>query len=125
MFDRKIYSFEKLEVYKDARIYVKYVYLLTTDFFPDKERFGLTSQIQRAVVSIVSNIVEGTTRASNKEKERFIEIAYGSLLETYCQFQIATDLEYIKQEDLDKIQLHVDRIANKLSALKRSYAQSR
>lgn len=85
----------------------------------------MTSQIQRAVVSIVSNIVEGTTRASNKEKERFIEIAYGSLLEAYCQFQIATDLEYIKQEDLDRIQLHVDRIANKLSALKRSYAQSR
>ena len=52
----------------------------------------------------------------------FIEIAYGSLLESYCQFQIATDLEYIKQDDLDKIQLHIDKIANKLSALKRSYS---
>ncbi|MGC3976962.1 MAG: four helix bundle protein [Paludibacteraceae bacterium] len=107
MFERKIYSFEKLEVYKDARIYVKYVYLLTTEFFPDRERFGLVSQIQRAAVSVVSNIVEGTSRASNKEKERFIEIAYGSLLETYCQLQIAADLEYIKQEDLDKIKLQV------------------
>lgn len=122
MEEKKKYGFEKLEVYKDARIYVKYVYFLTTDFFPDKERFGLTSQVQRAAISIVSNIVEGTSRASNNEKARFIEIAYGSLLESYCQFQIATDLEYIKQDDLDKIQLHIDKIANKLSALKRSYS---
>ena len=120
----KKYGFEKLNVYNDARLYVKQVYLLSNQF-PDKERFGLVSQLQRAAVSIVSNIAEGTSRASNKEKERFIEIAYGSLLETYCQFQIATDLLYIKKEDLDEIQLQIDKIANKLSALKRSYAQSR
>ena len=117
----KQYGFEKLEVYQDARIYVRQVYLLTATF-SEKEKYGLCSQLQRAAVSIVSNIVEGTSRASNKEKERFIEIAYGSLLETFCQFQIAVDLGYIKQPQLDELQMQIDKIANKLSALKHSYS---
>ena len=117
----KQYGFEKLEVYQDARIYVRQVYLLTATF-SEKEKYGLCSQLQRAAVSIVSNIVEGTSRASNKEKERFIEIAYGSLLETFCQFQIAVDLGYIKQSQLDELQMQIDKIANKLSALKHSYS---
>ena len=117
----KQYGFEKLEVYQDARIYVRQVYLLTSTF-SEKEKYGLCSQLQRAAVSIVSNIVEGTSRASNKEKERFIEIAYGSLLETFCQFQIAVDLGYIQQPQLDELQMQIDKIANKLSALKHSYS---
>ena len=117
----KQYGFEKLEVYQDARIYVRQVYLLTATF-SEKEKYGLCSQLQRAAVSIVSNIVEGTSRASNKEKERFIEIAYGSLLETFCQFQIAVDLDYIQQPQLDELQIQIDKIANKLSALKHSYS---
>ena len=117
----KQYGFEKLEVYQDARIYVRQVYLLTSTF-SEKEKYGLCSQLQRAAVSIVSNIVEGTSRASNKEKERFIEIAYGSLLETFCQFQIAVDLGYILQPQLDELQIQIDKIANKLSALKHSYS---
>ena len=121
MFVAKQYGFEKLEVYQDARIYVRQVYLLTSTF-SEKEKYGLCSQLQRAAVSIVSNIVEGTSRASNKEKERFIEIAYGSLLETFCQFQIAVDLGYIQQPQLDELQIQIDKIANKLSALKHSYS---
>lgn len=117
----KQYGFEKLEVYQDARIYVRQVYLLTSTF-SEREKYGLCSQLQRAAVSIVSNIVEGTSRASNKEKERFIEIAYGSLLETFCQFQIAVDLGYIQQAQLDELQMQIDKIANKLSALKHSYS---
>jgi four helix bundle protein len=119
----KKYGFEKLEVYQDARFYVKQLYVLT-DKFPDREKFGLISQLQRAGVSVVSNIVEGTSRTSDKEKERFIEIAYGSLLETFCQLQIACDLNYIQQSDLNIMQLQIDKIANKLSALKRSYSQN-
>ena len=121
MFVAKQYGFEKLEVYQDARIYVRQVYLLTSTF-SEKEKYGLCSQLQRAAVSIVSNIVEGTSRASNKEKERFIEIAYGSLLETFCQCQIAVDLGYIQQPQLDELQIQIDKIANKLSALKHSYS---
>lgn len=118
--EQKKYGFERLDVYNDVRQYVKHIYAIS-GLFPDKERFGLTTQIQRAAISIASNIAEGTSRASNKEKERFVEIAYGSLLETYCQLQIATDLEYLKEEKLNETRQQIDKIANKLSALKRSY----
>ena len=117
--DRKIYGFEKLEIYQDAREYVKLIYSVTKTF-PDLERFGLIPQLQRAVISIVSNIVEGSGRSSDKEKIRFIEIAYGSLLETYCQLQIAVDLQYLAENQLVELQLQIDKIANKLSAYKRA-----
>ena len=117
----KQYSFEHLEVYKDARSYVGQVYILTA-MFPDKERYALCTQLQGAAVSVVSNIVEGTSRESDKEKLRFIEIAYGSLLETFCQFQVAMDLSYITKIQIDELQQnYIDKIANKLCALKRSY----
>lgn len=93
------YSFEKLEVWNDARNLVKMIYL-QTDNFPEKERFGLSSQMQRAAVSIVSNITEGVSRSSVKEKIRFLELAYGSLMETVlsvvciCRFGLF-DTQYI------------------------------
>jgi len=86
------YSFEKLEVWNDARKLVVEIYALTKRI-PIDEKFGLCSQIKRA--SVVSNIVEGTSRTSDKEKIRFVEIAYGSLMEVYCQLYIAYDLEYL------------------------------
>lgn len=115
----KKYGFEKLEVYQDARTYVKQLYI-PTNKFPDREKFDIVSQLQRAGISVVSNIVKGTSRTSYKEKERFIEIAYG----TYCQLQIVCDLNYIQPSDLDTIQLQIDKIVNKSSALKRSYSRN-
>ena len=88
------FSFEKLHAYQVARLLVKSVYHITEDF-PSFEKFGLSSQLQRAVVSIASNIAEGSGRKSIKEKIHFLEIAYGSLLEVYCQLQLAMDLCYI------------------------------
>jgi four helix bundle protein len=113
------YKFEKLEVWKDARLYVKQIYNLTSSF-PDKERFGLMSQLQRAAISVPSNIAEGLSRQSNKEQLRFLEIAYGSLMETYCQLYIALDLNYIQQQKFTEIKTEVDKIANKLNALSRT-----
>jgi four helix bundle protein len=72
-----IYSFEKLDVWQEARKLVKEIYIVS-DLFPTSEKFGLTNQIRRASVSVVSNIAEGVSRFSPKEQIRFIEIAYGS-----------------------------------------------
>lgn len=116
----KIFAFENLDVYHVARQYVKQVYQLS-NAFPAKEDFALTSQIRRAAVSITSNIAEGTSRFSIKDKSHFIEIAYGSLMETYSQLQIAVDLMYIQNDDLDAICPIVVELRNKLSALRRSY----
>lgn len=114
------YSFEKLEVWNDARNLVKMIYL-QTDNFPEKERFGLSSQMQRAVVSIVSNIAEGVSRNSVKEKIRFVELAYGSLMELYCQLYVSVDLDYLTPNTFMLIKVEIDKIANKANALKRSF----
>jgi len=114
------YSFEKLEVWNDARNLVKMIYL-QTDNFPEKERFGLSSQMQRAAVSIVSNITEGVSRSSVKEKIRFVELAYGSLMELYCQLYVSVDLDYLTPDTFTLIKAEIDKIANKANALKRSF----
>ena len=115
------YSFEKLDVWQDARLFVKEIYTITK-LFPSEERYNLCSQIQRASISIVSNIVEGLSRNSDKEKIRFIEIAYGSLMEVYCQVYISVDLLYITAQQFDELKSSIDKIANKLNALNRSIA---
>lgn len=114
------YGFEKLEVWNDARNLVKMIYL-QTDNFPEKERFGLSSQMQRAAVSIVSNIAEGVSRSSVKEKIRFVELAYGSLMELYCQLYVSVDLDYLTPDTFTLIKAEIDKIANKANALKRSF----
>ena len=114
------YSFEKLEVWNDARNLVKMIYL-QTDNFPEKERFGLSSQMQRAVVSIVSNIAEGVSRNSVKEKIRFVELAYGSLMELYCQLYVSVDLDYLTPNTFTLIKAEIDKIANKANALKKNF----
>lgn len=114
------YSFEKLEVWNDARNLVKMIYLHTNNF-PERERFGLSSQMQRAAVSIVSNITEGVSRNSVKEKIRFVELAYGSLMELYCQLYVSVDLDYLTPNTFTLIKAEIDKIANKANALKRSF----
>ena len=115
------YSFEKLDVWQDARLFVKEIYTITK-LFPSEERYNLCSQIQRAAISIVSNIAEGLSRNSDKEKIRFIEIAYGSLMEVYCQVYISVDLLYITAQQFDELKLSIDNKTNKLNALNRNIA---
>lgn len=117
------YSFEKLDVYKLGRKYVGKVYAITSTF-PNIERFGLVDQLQRAAVSVVSNIAEGTSRTTKKDKAHFIEIAYGSLMETLSQLQIAVDLNYIKEEQLNEMRLIIDDLGYKLTRLRMSYTAS-
>ena len=118
----QLFAFEQLEVYQIARQYVKNIYELS-DAFPAKEDFALTSQIRRAAVSITSNIAEGTSRFSMKDKSYFIEIAYGSLMETYSQLQVAVDFGYISEDSVARIAPFVVELRNKLSALRKSYAE--
>jgi len=86
-----------LEVYKHTRL------------FPKEELFGLTMQIRRAVVSVTSNIAEGFSRNSKKEKLQFYYISLGSLTEVQNQIIIAVDLHYISNKDFDGIVLLITR----------------
>lgn len=82
------YSFEKLEVWVESKDFAKRIYLVTSKF-PDTEKFGLTSQLRRASVSISSNIAEGSARKSYKDKAHFSTIAFGSAVEVLNQLIIA------------------------------------
>ena len=82
------FFYRKLKVYHRSIQLVVDVYALTKQF-PSHEQFALTNQIQRAVISVPSNIAEGMGRFSIKERIHFVEIACGSLMETMCQLEIA------------------------------------
>ncbi len=93
----KIQSFTDLNAWKQAHLLVLSVYK-TTHKFPQEEQFGLTNQIRRAVVSITSNIAEGFSRNSYKEKAQFYSMALGSLTEVQNQLLIARDLDYVPKD---------------------------
>lgn len=115
----KRFSFENLEVYKEARLLVKQIYLLQNKF-PKEEKYALGDQIRRSSTSITSNIAEGCGRNSPKEKIHFIEIAFGSMTESFSQLQNAQDLGYIQEADIDALRPSYNKVAAFLSGLKKS-----
>ncbi len=114
------FSFEGLEVYQAARVLVRDVYRLQQKF-PRTEIYALGDQIRRSASSVTSNIAEGSGRNSNKEKVHFIEIAYGSLMEAFSQLQIAQDLGYLTELDIDTIRPQFISVAKMLSGLKKHF----
>ncbi|MBU4141633.1 four helix bundle protein [Patescibacteria group bacterium] len=100
--NQKIKSFTDLEAWKEAHKLVLMVYLATKKF-PKEELFCLTNQLRRAVISITSNIAEGFSRNSSKEKIQFYFIALGSLTETQNQILVARDLKYLDKENFNKL----------------------
>ena len=117
-----VYSFEKLKVWQEAKKLVVDVYHLL-DNFPKFEKYALCDQIRRAIVSVPSNIAEGSGRRSLKEQIHFLEIAYGSLMETYNQLLIAIDLTYITEESVEAIKPSIDAVAKMINGLSNSYEE--
>ena len=117
------FSFEKLLAYKSARTLVNEIYMLQKSF-PTEEKYALGDQIRRSSVSVAANIAEGSGRISAKEKLHFIEISYGSLLEAFCELQLASDLGYITQNALTNISSKFEETAKLLSGLRTSLLKS-
>ena len=115
------FSFEKLKVWVLAKELSVDIYRIS-ESFPENEKFGLQSQIRRAAISVSSNIAEGSSRLSVKSKGNFYQIAYSSLMETYSQLHVASDLGYIKLNSIivDK----VIAISNLLNSLHKSTKRS-
>ena len=99
---KNIVSFKDLHAWQEGHRLVLLIYE-TSKLFPRDELFALTSQIKRAAVSITSNIAEGFSRKSYKEKLQFYTIALGSTTEVQNQIEIAKDIHYIEQEEYDKV----------------------
>ena len=112
------FSFEKLDVYKDAVEYASRVYEISKDF-PKDEIFGITNQMRRASVSIPANIAEGSSRGK-KEFIHFLNIALGSAYECVPLLQIAKSQKYINHENRNELVQTLHKISAKISALKNS-----
>ena len=114
----KKYEYKNLDAYKESRALVILVYMLLKKF-PREEQYALCDQLRRAVISIPSNIADGSGRTSAKDQAHFFEMAFGSLMEVNCQIDIAHDLGYITNEDIENVEKHVRPIAALLSGLRR------
>jgi four helix bundle protein len=109
-----MFGFQKLEIYQLAKEIVKYNYKLTKKF-PSEERFSLVQQMNRAAVSVPSNIAEGTSRNTNKDRAHFINMSYGSLMELVCQMEISLDLGYISQAEYREFIKQTKNLSVKMS----------
>lgn len=118
-----VYHFEKLEVWQLSRQVVIAVYQVINKL-PIEERFALGDQLRRAAISVPSNIAEGISRVAVRETIHFLEIAYGSLMEVYCQLQIALDLQYINEDDLKQIKPLIFKTSKLLNGLHESKKKS-
>lgn len=119
----KIVSFTDLEAWKQAHAFAVLVYKVTAKF-PSSEQFGLTSQLRRASVSVGSNIAEGFSRQSIKEKLQFYSIARGSVVETQSQILLARDIGYLNNEDYQVLTdqaIRAHKLVNGLSSSVKSW----
>lgn len=116
------FGYRRLDAYKYAMSFTTEVYKLLKTF-PKEEQYALCDQLRRATVSIPSNIAEGMGRSSIKEQVHFLEIAYGSLNETMCQIEIARNLGYITDLQLNPIEEQVRILGKLLSGLRKSKIQ--
>ncbi len=114
-----MFGFEKLEVWQAAIHFANSIYSATQGF-PASERFGLTSQLRRSAVSIAANIAEGNGRFSRKDYVRFLEIAYGSLMESVSHLVIARQQRLIDEECHNALYASAEQLARMLSGLRNS-----
>jgi four helix bundle protein len=116
---------EKLKNYKDLKVWQRAYQLCLeiykiTKGFPDEEKYGLTSQLRRAAVSVPSNIAEGYGRKTTPEYIQFLYIAYGSICEIGTQILLAGDLGYIESVKLEMLHEGVGEVERMLKALIKS-----
>ena len=114
----RTYAFEKLVVWQEMRVLCKVVYQVTATF-PETEKFGLVTQLQRSAISVSSNIAEGSGRITDKDKKYFYTIAYASLMELLNQLILATDLELLDEDFLNfSIRPQIEKVSLSLYKLK-------
>jgi len=115
-------DFRKLEVWQRSHALTLKVYELTRSF-PADEKFGLTSQLRRAATSVESNLAEGSSRGSDADFKRFVQMAIGSASEVECQLLLAKDLGFLSsanhsglEADLQQTKRMLIRLSQKLMA---------
>ena len=113
------FRFLQFPVYKEIKKYIKNIYKISSGF-PKEERFGVTNQIRRAAVSIALNLAEGSDRGSDKEFQRFIQMAIGSLNETVAVLDLSLDNGFVDQKNCDIMLEQAENIVKQLSGFRKS-----
>jgi four helix bundle protein len=116
---KKIRSFTDLHAWKEGHDLVKMIYQ-ATKCFPKEETYGLTNQLRRAAVSVTSNIAEGFSRKSAREKRQFFSMALSSLTEIQNQILIAKDVGYMNQKEFDYLAKQTIRVGKLINGLKKT-----
>lgn len=116
----EFFGYRKLVAYVRASEVRHYVYKLLKSF-PKEEQFALCNQMRRAVVSVTSNIAEGMTRYSAKDKIHFLEISFGSLMELMSQLEVAYEENYISETEFKNIENLIVETARLISGLQKSF----
>jgi four helix bundle protein len=114
-----MFNFEKLDVWQGAIRFAELVYSLTAKF-PPEECYGLSNQMQRASVSVSSNIAEGCSRSSCVEYARYVEIATGSVFETVSESAVARTRHYVTESEHRQLYDAAERLSRMLSGLRKS-----
>lgn len=109
-----MHQFKELLIWKKSRLFCSKIYSITSTF-PNEEKFGITNQLRRAAVSIPSNIAEGSSRNSNKDFARFLEIAIGSAYEVETQLLISSDLGFMTEENTKELITTLEEITKMTS----------
>jgi four helix bundle protein len=117
-----MHNFKELKIWQESMSLAKEVFSLTRNF-PTTEKYGLISQLNRAVVSVPSNTAEGAGRDSQKEFNQFLNISLGSCFEIETQLILANDFNYISKEELQTLIEKVTKIQRMISKLKDSIKQ--
>lgn len=116
-------NFKKLKVWQKGIELVVDIYK-STNTFPKEELYGLTSQIKRSAISVPSNIAEGSGRGSDKDFNRFLDIALGSSFELETQITIAKRLNFISDKDFSEIINSLDEEQRMITGLQKNLKQS-
>jgi four helix bundle protein len=109
-----MHRYKDLKFWQLSRSFCKEIYSIT-NHFPEEEKFGLVSQLKRAVVSIPSNIAEGAGRNTNKDFSRFLQISLGSCYEIETQLILSFDLGFVNQSNFDKLNNQLQQIIKMMS----------
>jgi four helix bundle protein len=114
---------QRLDVWRKSIDFVVAIYRLT-DKFPNEEKFGLTSQLRRAAVSISANVAEGAAKTSTKDFRRYLSNSQGSTSEIETELLIARRLNYLDEEDFMILSKDLDDIGRMITGLSRSLRRS-
>ena len=114
-----IFGFEKLSAWQDSKNLIVKVYEITR-IFPTEEKYGLTSQLRRASISVGSNLAEGSSRLSPKDQAHFYNMAYSSLMEVLSQIILSRELNYLDENFEIELREQISKLSFKINSLRKA-----